>query len=70
MFFKRILRRAAAAALTAALIMSAAAESAYVPTAHDTKPAPEKAVFTDTDLSGYTRRYEAGPLRTRKTGSF
>ena len=63
MFFKRILRRAAAAALTAALIMSAAAESAYVPTAHDTRPAPEKAVFTDTDLSGYMTLYEAGPLR-------
>ena len=63
MCFRSILLWLAAVSLIIAPAAGSAAESAYLPTAHDTRPAPEKAVFGETDLSAYTLLYEAGDLR-------
>lgn len=41
----------------------ASAETVYLPTSHDTRPAPEKAEFEPVDLSGYTLLYETGSMR-------
>ena len=42
------------------LIVPASAETVYLPTSHDTRPAPDKAEFAPVDLSDYTLLYESG----------
>ena len=44
-------------------IPASRAESVYVPTAHDTRPAPETASLPRQDFTAYTLLCEAGPLR-------
>ena len=43
--------------------MPALAETVYLPTSHDTLPAPDRAEFADVDLSDYTLLCEKGGMR-------
>ena len=45
------------------LIVPASAETVYLPTSHDTRPAPDKAEFAPVDLSDYTLLYESDGMR-------
>ena len=45
------------------LIMPAYAETVYLPTSHDTRPAPDKAEFAEADLSDYVLLYESDGMR-------
>ncbi|MBO4925119.1 MAG: hypothetical protein J5472_01435 [Clostridia bacterium] len=63
MRFKKALCCLLAGSLLGGFALRAPAENVYIATSHDTKPAPEKAVFSPVDFSGYALICETDAMR-------
>ena len=63
MRFKRIVCCLLAGGMLSSAVCHAGAENVYVATSHDTKPAPEQAVFAPQDFTDYTLLLETDAAR-------